>query len=198
LTLQKAIAQNLNIDSLTKYPTPPIELDILSLYPGLLSPEVLLRKIIEKNASRELEGGGYHGILIDGLHNIFLQFPRLQEAPMIWPTLFEIFRILGSTVVTTHTLFTIRGMEAVPQVLVDVDAAMHRVGPVLQALVNGADYYLDLSAVDRNEHGTFFSIEIIAALGQEIRTGPYFWDRENSAVVIRDSEKHRRILDEHS
>ena len=80
--------------------------------------------------------------------------------------------------------------------LVDVDAAMHRVGPVLQALVNGADYYLDLSASDRNERGKFFAIEVIAALGQGIRTAPYFWDRENSSVVIRLPDERRRAEDE--
>jgi KaiC/GvpD/RAD55 family RecA-like ATPase len=196
ITLQEAIAKNLNVDSASRHPAPVIELDVLSLYPGFLSPEVLMRKIIEKNASRKLSGSGYHGILIDGLHNVFLQFPRLQGSPMLWPTLFEIFRILGATVVTTHTLFTIKGMESIPQVLVDVDAAMHRVGPVLQALVNGADYYLDLSASDRNERGKFFAIEVIAALGQGIRTAPYFWDRENSSVVIRLPDERRRAEDE--
>jgi hypothetical protein len=184
LQLADKIKKNMSFDSVGPEAAPEIALDVLSFYAGYLAPEILLSKILGRIDRYQLEGNPYSAVLIDGLHNVFLQFPRLEEAPMIWPMLFEILRVLGVTTVITHTQFEIRGMAIGSQFRADVETAMHRVGPLLQTLVNAADFYIDISAGSSQSKPGLYEIEVVSALGQEVRKGPYFWNRENSIVVV--------------
>src|SRR5262249_28260143 len=58
---------------------------VLHFLPGFLNPEDLLEKIGLALDEADLEGNPFDGILLDGLHNVFLQFPRLSKNSMIWP-----------------------------------------------------------------------------------------------------------------
>ncbi len=171
-----------SLDSLEGSSKPNVEIDTLDLYPGTLMPEILLRKIIDRIEMRKLQGDPWHGILIDGLHNVFLQFPKLQESALFWPTLFETLRTLGPTIVTTHTNFDVKGMARPGQLRADVDLAVQRVAPLLQVLANASDYYLDISAVERGGRSGRFPIEILSAIDQPTGGLGYYWNRTLSAV----------------
>lgn len=166
---------------------PSVEIEVLSLYPGYLSPEVFFQKILARIERRALEGTPFQGVIIDGLHNIFLQFPRLQQSKMIWPTLFEYFRILGLTVVVTSTNFDVKGMERGGLMQIDVELSMQRVAPLLQALINSSDYYLDISPEATPNGGVRLPIEVVSALDSSIGMKGYCWDREKLRVTREES-----------
>jgi hypothetical protein len=115
---------------------------------------------------------------------VFLQFPKLQDALMVWPILLEILRIVGVTVVTTHTHFDIFGVGQGTQIATDVEMATRRVAPLLQALINSADFYLDISAPAGEVSATTekFRIVVVNAFGQDIRHSELFWDRAKLCV----------------
>ncbi len=50
----------------------------------------------------------YTGVLIDGMHNVFVQFPVLENEVNFWPQLYNMLRRRPLTVVTTHTEFELR------------------------------------------------------------------------------------------
>jgi KaiC/GvpD/RAD55 family RecA-like ATPase len=186
LNLAKSLAETLILDSSSREAPPSIAIDVLSLYPGYLAPEVLVQKIVERIERRSLDGSPYSGVLIDGLHNVFLQFPRLQSVPMIWPILFQILRVVGTTVVTTHTHFELRGMGLGGHFRADLETAIQRVGPLLQTLVHSADFYLDISLpMDRTDGPALYTIDVVAAISQDPQSAGYLWNRENRVVEVR-------------
>ncbi|MDH4981876.1 ATPase domain-containing protein [Hyphomicrobium sp. D-2] len=184
--LQRRIETALALDSREKFRKQIIFVDHLPLYPGFLAPEVFLSKVIEKYEGAAVSGCPYHGVLIDGLHNVFLQFPRLQATPTLWSILFQLMRLFGLTLVTTHTHFDVHGLERPSQFRSDVELASQRVSPLLQALVNSADFYFDLSRTDPTFGiaSATVPIELVTALGQDVRPSQYGWDRERSVVVF--------------
>ena len=173
-------------DTTGRYPSPDIGFFTLTFYPGYVTPEVLLTKITDKLCSSELQGYPFDSILLDGLHNVFLQFPLLEKSTLIWPMLSEMFRRLGLNVVTTHSHFEVVGMNEAPLLAADVMSVAHRSTPLLQALTNSADYYLDIcSAYDdarvkeRSDRDNLYEIRVATAFGQAVpRSNRAFWDRE--------------------
>ena len=190
--LVKKIKQSKLSDKSTSYPNPDFDFSTLTFYPGYVSPEVLLTKVADELRSAELQGYPFDSILLDGLHNVFLQFPLLKKSTLIWPMLSEMFRRLGVNVVTTHSHFDVLGMGNAPLLSADVMSVAHRSTPLLQALINSADYYLDVSSAYYNEKVTsrsdrdnLYEVRVATAFGQAVpRSGVAFWDRE--AMQIKD------------
>jgi hypothetical protein len=180
-----------NSSDRTSFKTVDWEVDTVAFYTGFISPEVLVSKILTRIKSAEMDGIPYHGVLIDGLHNVFLQFPRLQENTLFWPILYETFRIIGLTVLTTHTQFALRGLESTPTLSADVETVTHRIGPLLQAIVNAADFYLNVTHVSDEVQSA--QIEVVSALGQPIRRLPYFWNPQSLLVEFRESATDRNL-----
>ena len=173
-------------DRSASYPSPDVNFFTLTFYPGYVTPETLLTKIADKLCSSELQGYPFDSILLDGLHNVFLQFPLLEKSTLIWPMLSEMFRRLGLNVVTTHSHFEVVGMNEAPLLAADVMSVAHRSTPLLQALANSADYYLDIcSAYDdarvkeQPDRDNLYEVRVATAFGQAVpRSGLAFWDRE--------------------
>ncbi len=70
-------------------------IDVISLYPGGLTPEDLLSKVDNRLLAAELSGVPYTGVLIDGIHNVFVQFPILEQDATVWPQLYNLLRRRG-------------------------------------------------------------------------------------------------------
>lgn len=182
-------------DNATDYPKPDFDFSTLTFYPGYVTPEVLLTKVADELRSAELQGYPFDSILLDGLHNVFLQFPLLEKSTLIWPMLSEMFRRLGVNVVTTHSHFDVLGMGSAPLLSADVMSVAHRSTPLLQALINSADYYLDVSSAydneqvkGRSDRDNLYEVRVATAFGQAVpRSGVAFWDRE--AMQIKDLGK---------
>ncbi len=107
--------------------------DVECLYPGYLSPEDLYSKIISKLDQAELEGRSYDSVVIDGLHNITIQFPKIAGYDHFWPLLYSALRRRYLTVISTHTIFNI---DTVPT---SISIEDDRIKPLLHAMVQSAD-----------------------------------------------------------
>ncbi len=193
--LVRRIKQSKFTDNATNYPYPDFDFSSLTFYPGYLTPEVLLTKVADELRSAELQGYPFDSILLDGLHNVFLQFPFLERNTLIWPMLSEMFRRLGMNVVTTHSHFDVLGMSEAPFLAADVMSVAHRSTPLLQALINSADYYLDVSSAssnpsikDRYDRDNLYQVRVATAFGQPVpRSEVTIWDRE--AMQFKKSSK---------
>lgn len=184
--LVEKIAEAKFSDYSTDFPRPEFDFATLTFYPGFVTPEVLLTKVADQLRTAELQGYPFDCVLLDGLHNVFLQFPLLEKNTLIWPMLSEMFRRLGLNVVTTHSHFEVLGMDEAPLLSADVLSVAHRSTPLLQALINSADYYLDVSSAyenkdvrERSDRDNLYEIKVATAFGQAVpRSGLAFWDRE--------------------
>lgn len=167
---------------------PKPEVHILAFAAGFLSPEDFVDRIVRTFDRAVLDGDPYTGIVIDGLHNIFLQFKKLQDEDMVWPLLYNIFSRYRITVVNTFTNFSlndrlvdfdpsVRDM-AVSQSLPDHMLMQKGQTPFLHTLVKAADYLflLEQKIVENYQHQYFFSVK--SAIGQKMPSTFLRWDRE--------------------
>lgn len=164
------------------------EYSVLTLYPGHLAPEVLMTKIVERIQASELQGIPFDSVLIDGLHNVFLQFPELEANSLFWPMLSELFRRIGLNVVTTHAHFDVVGMDEPSHLAHDIGAIVNRSTPLVQALVNSADYYFDVSPEkDVDSELMRYKVRVATAYGHAVpRSSNLFWNREKLRLELED------------
>jgi len=183
-SLERRIFNKTFSDRISETKTKPIPSKVLTFYPGYLSAEVMLTKITDELRRGLLQGLPYDSVLIDGIHNVFLQFPELQKHTLIWPMLSETFRRLGMNVITTHAHFYVEGMEEDPHLAIDVRSVSHRSTPLLQALVNSADYYVDVSESKNFAEDGNYRIKVVTAFGQEVPRRPEMhWERNKLLIV---------------
>jgi hypothetical protein len=79
----------------------------ICFYSGHISSEDFVGKILNKLDIAVLEGDPFTGILLDGLHNATLQFPKLQKNDTVWSTLYSLLTRYYLTIVTTYTNFIV-------------------------------------------------------------------------------------------
>jgi hypothetical protein len=149
-------------------------LDVMHCYPGHLRAEDLFSKIDSALTRAELEGLPYTGVLLDGLHNVFIQFPELERNQMFWPMLYALMRTRKNlTVVTTHTSITIgrKGEEYEYKIRQD--------RPFLQALIQATDFYMELYGLENAvPNRSLFELAAKSSIGQAIPADTIFWSRE--------------------
>jgi len=153
-------------------------IDTIALYPGALRPEDLLAKIENRLSAAELRGIPYTGVLVDGIHNVFVQFPRLEADRSFWPQLYAMLRTRSVTVVTTHTQFELRHSQPTASFAAEFDDAQRRAGPLLSVLVSASDYTFELSSKDV-ERGTQYRLYARSGWGEDPPPGFLDWDRQN-------------------
>lgn len=163
------------------------KIDVLHFTPGYLNPEDLLSKISARLVRADLDGEAFTGVLFDGLHNTFLQFPRLEENPMIWPMLYGMLRTRNLTVVSTHTTFSISNAGELESD--EADLAFRRAKPLLHALVQASDFYLNIerNMVDdyedvNDDKEECIELSVLSAFGQALPRGERYWHRERLIV----------------
>lgn len=156
-------------------------LEILSFYPGFYTPEHFLSKIILKLEKAVLEGEPVTGVLLDGLHNVFLQFPSLADNTMVWPMLYNILIRSKVTTVTTFTTFSI----AMSTKKEDDELLIAGHKPFLHALVQASDFYVMLDSVLQNNKRVN-ELYVKSAIGhQAIPSDILIWDREELVFTDR-------------
>jgi hypothetical protein len=109
-----------------------------------------------------------------------MQFPRLQESTVLWPILYEMLRRYNVTVITTHTHMDMPASGYSGHMALDLTVARERSAPVLQALVNAADFYFDVSASGKNPNE--FIIDTVNASEQAIPP-KMIWDKTNLTIA---------------
>ncbi|MBL7701091.1 MAG: AAA family ATPase [Ferruginibacter sp.] len=175
---------------------------VKAFYAGYLTPEDFVYKIVRLLDEANLEGEPYSGILLDGLHNVFLQFKNLQESHMIWPLLYSILARYNLTVVTTFTNFSLserhitdrfsdsRNSSQSPD---DFMLMQQGQKPFLHGLVKAADYYFVLEEIvdDKNNFERSYWLSVRSSIRQNPPTDILEWDRQD--LVLKDiiSEKNK-------
>jgi len=181
-------------------PDPIIE--YLIFYPGFISPEDFINKITRKIDESILEGQPFTGILIDGLHNVFLQFVKLQENDMVWPLLYNILARYDLTVVSTFTNFALndRLLDNEPQsrnqmINQSPDHLLMQKGmaPFLHALVKASDYYFFLEQLILHSGERKYLLSIKGGIGQSVPTDLLEWDRQRNVFI--KAYKYKEVLE---
>ena len=171
--------------------------EVLHFFPGYLNPEDMASKIMRKLDSAELEGAPYTGVMFDGIHNVFLQFPRLESREMVWPMIFDLLRRRELTVVTTHTNITVHESDDPNE---DYDLNIRKAKPLLHAILQGADFFLglneetpsnDTEQSDNTEQAeddleARYMIWAHMAQGQPKPQRKIYWHREKLAIYSAD------------
>jgi hypothetical protein len=179
----------------------------IELYPGQLSVEDFIAKIEKELSAAETIGLPYTGVLVDGLHNVFVQFPALESESSFWGMFFNILRTRRITVVTTHTGFDIHGAPddsdgtsqgAHPLMVYDFEQAQRKIAPLLSALVSGADCLFELSPQHEGRH-VRYRMTNLGSIGYDVGPIAYNWEKEKLRLVEvvgsdRNVSKGRRLI----
>ena len=153
------------------------EIQHITFYPGFLSPEDFINKVSRYLDTAIQNGEPYTGILLDGIHNVFLQFPLLQERDMVWPMLYNMLLKYKLTIVTTFTTFNIEDEKTSK----NYDLFLRGHAPVLHAMVQATDYYLYLEPSPANDVLEYI-LSIKSAINQKVPNYSIKWDR-NSLII---------------
>jgi hypothetical protein len=172
--------------------------DIIHLYPGYLRPNDLFNRIEWRLQEAELEGMPFTSVIIEGIHNVFLQFPELQRYPLFWPQLFSMLRSRPLTTITTHTNIDLSYNEQARALLReelndedDVEAARavfniddKRSEPLRHALVQQTDFSFDVTPTgsDRNH----FDVRVTSAINQSIPLQTMMWSRDGLIFLAKN------------
>lgn len=167
-------------------PMPPTEqvCTTLCFYPGFVDPETVVAKVGRTLERARLEGRPFTALLLDGVHNVLLQFPLLETERLLWPTLSRLASHHHLRVVTTFTFF-----EADVSQRRD-DGAPTMVDGLRQIffhlLVSSADYsFLVERPSDAIGHSRdHVEVELVATLdGFGRRSTKFWWDPRRFAPV---------------
>jgi KaiC/GvpD/RAD55 family RecA-like ATPase len=173
----RALKRILRAASRGKSPECNPQMRVLALTPGFIGPEDFINMVLLELDQGHMEGWPYTGLLLDGLHNTFLQFPLLQANPMVWPALFSLLTRYELTVVTTFTVFDM----TYSQVGLDrKDAEIYLQGqlPFLHALIQGTDFQLEVEQRLVQHDRTFF-IKVKSAIDQRIPSKALVWNADS-------------------
>lgn len=122
-------------------------LRVMDQYPGFLDPETLVAKIGRALQQGRLEGRPYNAVVIDGIHNMLLQFPLLEKEPLLWPTLYRLLRAEAVDAISTFTFFKVPFFDKAPGgsslVPVSQDLFFH-------LLVGNCDYSFNVERPDES------------------------------------------------
>ncbi len=168
--------------------------DFLTLYPGYLSPQDFLNKVTRKLDEAELRGDPFTGVLIDGLHNVFLQFEKLQNSNMVWPMLYNILARYNLTVVSTFTNFSVsdrlieiesvKNKGPINSTVPDYLSIQKGMSPFYHALVKASDYYFILESLTIPSTGSKkYLLAVRSAINQPVPDEYLEWDRENNMFI---------------
>lgn len=174
------------------------EISVVHLYPGHLKPDVLFNRIFWTIRAADLAGDKFTSVVIDGIHNVFLQFPEIEKQTLFWPQLFNMLRTMNMSVITTHTMFSVRevikgGRRSAAEVsyrFVDDN----RSGPLRHALVMQTDFRIEVDPASGGglpEDHHAFVVEIHSAIGQSLPSAldKLYWSRER--LVFFDDREPR-------
>jgi len=156
------------------------DLNVMALPPGFTGPEDFVDRVLLEIERGHLEGWPYTGVLLDGLHNTFLQFPALQENPMVWPALYSLLSHHELTIVSTFTTFSKTHPARTRHNPDDEAIILKGQLPFLHVIVQATDFYLTVEPRDPMHHDRTFHITVGSALGQRIPTVALKWNADNS------------------
>lgn len=174
------------------------ELECMFFSPGMISADEVYYQISSKLDYSETTLNEYDGVLIDGIHNVFVQFPMLMGKPELWTALTGLFRRSALNFVLTYSDFDIA-----PATLLEGGSyGSERATPLMVALTQSLDYGFNvipryLAQRERqkrkNEQSAFvyspgsFELSCFIAHGQQISGDSFLvWDKEKKSLRAND------------
>ena len=113
-----------------------VEIETLHFTPGMVTSEEVYTEISSRISHSNITQSRYTGILVDGMHNVFVQFPQIEGHPELWSALMNLTRRVGLKSVWTFTDFEVWGAQTLTTV--DYESSRHK--PLLTALSQSIDY----------------------------------------------------------
>lgn len=183
--------------------------NVIHLYPGYLKPNDLFNRIEWELERADLHGQPYTSVVVDGIHNTYLQFPEIEKHVVFWPQLYSALRTRKVTIVTTHTTF------ALPAGSSDTNSTIDdgRSEPLRHALVQRTDFRLEIMphSSDRNlepdqndrptlgqestlEEPDIFQVKVVSTINQPTPNGYVLWSRRG-LVLFEDDKRIKKIRD---
>ncbi|AXB75908.1 ATPase domain-containing protein [Novosphingobium sp. P6W] len=169
-----------------KSKVPNSRVEVMHLYPGHLKPSTLFNRIMWALDESDLYGDPFTAVVIDGIHNVFIQFPEIERNQLFWPQLFSMLGLRHVSVIVTHTLLSLDVASGVRS----VDDS--RSDPLRHALVQKTDFSFEIDPEELDVGGVkfsnCFSVSTRSAIGQSYsgRDG-LFWHRENLIFIAKES-----------
>lgn len=154
------------------------EMRVLALTPGFVGGEDFISNVLLEMDRGHLEGWPYTGILLDGLHNTFLQFPLLQGSPIVWPALYSLLSRYNLTIVTTFTTFSKTNSPSGSR-RDDEELILQGQLPFLHALVQGTDFHLQVEKSQFVQHDRTFHVTVKSALNQRLPSRALVWNADD-------------------
>jgi hypothetical protein len=127
------------------------KISVIHLSPGFLLAEDLHSKIVRKLEEGRLEGRPYSCVVIDGLHNLALQFPGAGESASLLPIIYGTLARANVTTITTFTTLSLSSSEVgASSDVVEESVFRLRVHlPLLHTLVQASDYVFELLLAEK-------------------------------------------------
>lgn len=170
-----------------------IEVETLSFTPGMITAEEVYSAVASRIANFDVGSVRFSGILFDGLHNVFVQFPLLEKHSELWSALVNLVRRVGIKTVATFTDFEVWGART----LTTVDYENVRAKPLLVALSQSIDYGFGLVPISqvgdsrekidqgdlfRRSDPGHFVLSSFMAHSQASPTDYLIWDRTTETI----------------
>lgn len=123
---------------------PPVS--VIHLTPGTLHAEDLHSMMVRRLEEGRLSGRPYTAAIIDGLHNLALQFPGASESSYLFPILYGTLSRANVTTITTFTTLAINSSEHGLAADANEESVFRlRVHlPLLHTLVQASDYVIEI------------------------------------------------------
>jgi KaiC/GvpD/RAD55 family RecA-like ATPase len=146
-------------------------IDVIQFYPGFLKPSSLFNRIRWSLEEADCNGDPYTTVILDGLHNVFIQFPELEKMQMVWPQLYSMLRQRTLMIITTHTVLTVPTLDgAGKQGKIGIDD--FRSDPLRHALVQKTDYSFEVDPVEpdhkNSDAAVQYEVRTLSAIGQAL------------------------------
>ncbi len=172
-----------------------VEIECLYFAPGMISAEDVYFQVASRIDNSRITLSEFDGVLMDGMHNVFVQFPRLMGKPELWTALTGLFRRCPIDFVLTYSDFDIS-----PAALLDTGAySSERATPLMVALTQTLDYGFNLvprylAEKERQKRkgaqGSLvytpgsFELSCFIAHRQQISADEYLiWDKEKKRLI---------------
>jgi KaiC/GvpD/RAD55 family RecA-like ATPase len=127
---------------------PPV--DVIHLVPGVLHPEDLHSKMIRQLEAGRLSGRPYTSVIVDGMHNLALQFPGASDSSYLFPIMYGTLSRANVTTITTFTSLSLPGSSDLANAYTTEESEfrlkVHL--PLLHTLVQASDYVLQVRSSD--------------------------------------------------
>ena len=174
--LWKKITLNLNMEYIKNNENIP-HMECLHFYSGNLASEMFVGKILHVLDTAILKGEPYTGILLDGIHNITLQFPQLLKNDMTITTLYNLLGKYRLTIVTTYTSFKINDKEREE----NGDVILQKHPFFLHTLMQSVDYDFRVQPATKHTQNRHYQkkyvVNLASCIRQQLHGSRFAWDR---------------------